>query len=149
MGEKLFLKKDNFVGDYVGNINLECDFILGYLYFNKDKESSFDQIVFECQKLSIDATDVISVLKNDEFIVGYKKDGEDMNYFQITFKGIAFYKTDCYIDRQKRWDLEKATKRLEYVLKSKTFAISIIAIIISLGAATISLITLLAKLRGR
>lgn len=151
MKKNKFIQQENFVLDYIGDINFECDIILNYLNVNKSKENKYKEIYAFSKTLLINLIDVVSILKNDEFIKEYEPSGNGIKSelenlcLQITHKGVAFIKTDSYVERQKRWDLDKETKRLEYLLKSKTFFISIIALLISLGSVIISLITLIKK----
>lgn len=71
---------------------------------------------------------VLSILKNDGFIIGINET------YKITDKGTAFYFTDSYIQRAKRWDIENKTKRFLYKYRWATWVVSFSSMIISLAA---------------
>jgi hypothetical protein len=54
------------------------------------------------------------------------------NYIYITLAGTNFINTDCFEERAKRLELDRKSKLLEYSLKKRTFAIALIALIVSL-----------------
>ena len=85
------------------------------------------------------ADNVLSILMSEDFIkplnLPLTKNKYNTNAHQpifITAKGRAFSCTDSFVDRKKRWELEKKTKALEYSLKRKTFTIAITGLFVSL-----------------
>lgn len=123
----------------------ECDEILIHFYSDfKDNHKGKHGQMIENELIAfyphydpILIKTVFSILFSEKFIELTYHDG--CHWYSITFNGIAFVHTDTFVDRKKRWDLEKNTNILEYNLKKKTFTIAVIALIISVASFLISL----------
>lgn len=90
---------------------------------------------------------MLSILYTEELITFSPKDLEagKVVTHTLTFRGMAFVKTDSYVERGKRWELEKKLKQqqvtlntLELAIKPSTFYLAILGFIISLIALVIS-----------
>lgn len=78
-----------------------------------------------------------------------KESGE---FYFMTDKGFEFLNTDTFVDRKKRWDVERKIKEqqstlndIELALKPYTFVIAILGLGVAIGAAIIALYAALKK----
>lgn len=112
---------------------LECDKLLKYIYDN-------GRVNRENGTLDLPGIDsnqreaIFAILLNEQFLYHVS-----IGYCDITDKGKAFLHTDNFVDRRKRWDLEKKSNLLEYSLKKYSLYIAIMGLVISVISLFVSL----------
>lgn len=132
------------------DIELSCDNVLrdanSKLIQNRNekRETSLPSVICDEMRTPNHVEGVISVLAFEGFIEPVitpipenKHDILRVQSIIVTQKGIAFINTDSFVERKKRWELEKKTKRLAYRGIWISWLFSIVAIILSITAILI------------
>ena len=122
----------------------ECDEVLKYL---TDVDVYHGLAVYTHFKEKLDVEQlivVLSILADNKFVFisggnQFIKDEETDKYkttmsVQISQKGLAFAHTDTFVERKKRWDIETKTKSFSYKYRWVGWALSLLAITISVFA---------------
>jgi len=144
-------KKDSMYSDkLLVTTEMHCDQVLkSFLKFGTDKPLEIDGIKnsvlliqFKSKEREKDLLDILNYL----VIEGLLKELERNRTYSLTVKGRMFCETDSFVDRKRRWDLERRIKEqqkdlniLDLKIKSHAGLISIISILLSVIAILISI----------
>ena len=126
----------------------QCDIILRVIYSTQMKMDVLDIAEYldkvEYALPVADLGDILAVLLDEKFVEyndpptgnlsNPRFSSGELLKISITLKGMAFVSADTFVERKKRWILDIKTKEFAYKFRWVSWAISGIAIVISLFA---------------
>lgn len=115
------------------NINELCDIVLREVYDCNGHSATANMIHIRLGSKYFETTikATLHILVSDEFARWGEHQRE---HIFLTSKGIAFLHKDSYVKRSHRWELEYKTKKFTYRFRWLTWALSTIAILVSIAA---------------